>query len=146
MARDDSECPNPLLLGWLREWMEDAAKKGSKGTLTYKKAYESMKACPLTFQHPSEAQQLHGLGPKLCERLTANLQKHCDQNGLPMPEPPHKKSKLVCPSKMNPTDCIKTLNELPIRTKMGLLRRNPERSKLMSLNIAPVPMPSLSPY
>ena len=53
---------------------------------SYKKAYESMKACPLTFSHPSEAQQLHGLGPKLCDRLTDELTKHCAANGLPPPK------------------------------------------------------------
>ncbi len=46
-----------------------------------------MKACPLPFKHPSEAQQLHGLGPKLCDRLTAKLAAYCKDNGLPMPEP-----------------------------------------------------------
>lgn len=47
-----------------------------------------MKACPLTFQHPSEAQQLNGLGPKLCERLTNKLKEYCSEHGLPMPEDP----------------------------------------------------------
>lgn len=55
---------------------------------SYKKAYESMKACPLPFEHPSQAQQLNGLGPKLCDRLTEKLKAHCQENGLPMPEPP----------------------------------------------------------
>lgn len=45
-----------------------------------------MKACPLEFSHPSEAQQLSGLGPKMCERLTAKLKEHCEKHGLPMPE------------------------------------------------------------
>jgi crossover junction endonuclease MUS81 len=49
-----------------------------------------MKACPLEFQHPSQAQQLNGLGPKLCDRLTDKLKIYCDENGLPMPEPPDK--------------------------------------------------------
>lgn len=49
-----------------------------------------MKACPLEFQHPSQAQQLNGLGPKLCDRLTDKLKAHCQENGLPMPEPPDK--------------------------------------------------------
>jgi crossover junction endonuclease MUS81 len=49
-----------------------------------------MKACPLVFQHPSEAQQLNGLGPKLCERLTEKLKAYCEENGLPMPEHPQK--------------------------------------------------------
>lgn len=45
-----------------------------------------MKACPLKFDHPNEAQQLHGLGPKLCERLADKLKAHCAANGLPMPQ------------------------------------------------------------
>ncbi len=53
--------------------------------LRYKKAYQSMIACPLRFDHPSEAQQLNGLGPKLCDRLTDQLKKFCEENGLPMP-------------------------------------------------------------
>lgn len=47
-----------------------------------------MKACPLAFDHPSQAQQLNGLGPKLCDRLTEKLKAHCQENGLPMPELP----------------------------------------------------------
>ena len=54
---------------------------------SYKKAYQSMKACPLKFDHPKEAIQLHGLGPKLCDRLTDKLKAHCAANGLQMPEP-----------------------------------------------------------
>jgi crossover junction endonuclease MUS81 len=49
-----------------------------------------MKACPLPFGHPSEAQQLSGLGPKLCDRLTERMRKHCADNGLPMPDMPQK--------------------------------------------------------
>ncbi|KAE8381032.1 ERCC4 domain-containing protein [Aspergillus bertholletiae] len=79
-------CANPLLLGWIKEWLDQAKERNSKGVSVYKKAYESMKACPLVFQHPSEAQQLNGLGPKLCDRLTEKLRTHCAQNGLPMPE------------------------------------------------------------
>lgn len=45
-----------------------------------------MKACPLKFDHPKEAIQLNGLGPKLCDRLTDKLKAHCAANGLPMPE------------------------------------------------------------
>ncbi|KAL1857912.1 Crossover junction endonuclease mus81 [Paecilomyces lecythidis] len=86
-------CANPLLLGWIKEWLEQARERNSKGFTVYKKAYDSMKACPLVFNHPSEAQQLNGLGPKLCERLTEKLKAYCDQNGLPMPEPPHKANK-----------------------------------------------------
>lgn len=45
-----------------------------------------MKACPITFNHPSEAQQLMGLGPKLCDRLTERMKDYCKSNGLPMPK------------------------------------------------------------
>lgn len=49
-----------------------------------------MKACPLELSHPSEAIQLSGLGPKLCDRLTAKLKEYCEQHGLPMPAAPGK--------------------------------------------------------
>lgn len=87
------ECANPLLLQWVGEWLETARERNSKGVTTYKKAYDSIKACPLVFEHPSEAQQLHGLGPKLCDRLTEKLKEHCEENGLPMPEMPQKTKK-----------------------------------------------------
>ena len=51
-----------------------------------------MKACPLTFNHPSEAQQLDGIGPSICDRLTKRLEEHCKTNGLPTP----KKGKRKC--------------------------------------------------
>ncbi len=88
-----SECANPLLLGWVSEWLETARERNSKGITVYKKAYDSLKSCPLPFQHPSEAQQLHGFGPKLCERLTVKLAAYCKENGLPMPEVPTKRQK-----------------------------------------------------
>ncbi|KAI9879377.1 MAG: Crossover junction endonuclease mus81 [Pleopsidium flavum] len=88
-----TECGNPLLLEWIKEWLDVAKERNSKGVTTYKKAYDSMKACPLVFDHPSEAQQLFGLGPKLCDRLTEKLKEHCTEKGLPMPELPHKARK-----------------------------------------------------
>ncbi len=45
-----------------------------------------MKACPLIFSHPSEAQQLDGIGPKICDRLTDKLKEYCEANGLPAPK------------------------------------------------------------
>ena len=86
-----TECANPLLLSWVSEWLETARERNSKGVTTYKKAYDSLKSCPLTFTHPSEAQQLTGFGPKLCDRLTQNLKAYCQEHGLPMPEMPRKK-------------------------------------------------------
>ncbi|KAI9810913.1 MAG: Crossover junction endonuclease mus81 [Pycnora praestabilis] len=88
-----TECANPLLLQWIGEWLETAKQRNTKGIQTYKKAYDSMKACPLRFDHPSQAQQLNGLGPKLCDRLTDKLKVHCIENGLPALEAPHKGQK-----------------------------------------------------
>ncbi|KAH8884551.1 endonuclease [Thozetella sp. PMI_491] len=82
------ESANPLLLGWVKEWWDTARERNSKGVTTYKHAYDALKACPLTFDHPSQLQQLKGFGPKLCQRLTDQLKKHCEENGLPMPEHP----------------------------------------------------------
>ncbi|OTB18435.1 hypothetical protein K445DRAFT_315252 [Daldinia sp. EC12] len=81
-------CANPLLLGWVEEWVEGARQHNSKGLATYKKAYAALKACPVTFQHPSQLVQLKGFGSKLCDRLTVRLTKYCSENGLPMPKRP----------------------------------------------------------
>lgn len=89
----DEECANPLLLSWVKEWYDTARERNSKGATVYKNAYTSLKACPIEFQHPSELQKLKGFGPKLCERLTVELQTYCDENGLPMPEHPMKTKK-----------------------------------------------------
>ena len=49
-----------------------------------------MQSCPVEFNHPNEAQQLSGLGPTLCRRLTERLREHNEELGLPMPQLPHK--------------------------------------------------------
>ncbi|KAH8736923.1 hypothetical protein BGZ61DRAFT_437296 [Ilyonectria robusta] len=85
---DDSESANPQLLAWVKEWLDVARDRNSKGITTYKHAYDSLKACPITFEHPAQLQQLKGFGPKLCERLEDQLKKHCQENGLPMPQHP----------------------------------------------------------
>ncbi|KAI1750945.1 hypothetical protein F4782DRAFT_228774 [Xylaria castorea] len=87
MASEET-CANPLLLGWVKEWVDLARERNSKGVTTYKNAYNALKACPITFNHPSQLQQLKGFGPKLCDRLTEKLQQHCQENGLPMPKRP----------------------------------------------------------
>ncbi|CAF9923474.1 MAG: Crossover junction endonuclease mus81 [Alectoria fallacina] len=86
-------CANPLLLEWIKEIYDLAKERNTKGVTTYKRAYESMKACPLTFSHPSEAQQLDGIGPKICDRLTEKLKEHCEANGLPAPKKPRGKAR-----------------------------------------------------
>lgn len=88
-----AECANPLLLRWVKEWWDEARARNSKGASVYKKAYDSLKSCPLPFEHPSEAQQLHGFGPKLCDRLTAKLKAHCEEEDIPMPQIPNRKRK-----------------------------------------------------
>lgn len=88
MPASEEEWANPLLLSWVKEWYDTAKERNSKGVTTYKHAYNALKACPITFEHPSQLQQLKGFGPKLCERLTAQLQQYCDEEGLPMPEHP----------------------------------------------------------
>lgn len=88
MPSSNEESANPLLLSWVKEWYDTARERNSKGVTTYKHAYNALKACPITFEHPSQLQQLKGFGPKLCERLTVQLQQHCDAEGLPMPEHP----------------------------------------------------------
>lgn len=93
MPRNDNECANPLWLSWVKEWLEKEQQRGSKGVTTYKKAHDSLKGCPLQFQHPSQVIQLTGFGPKLCDRLTERMKKHCEENGEEMPAIPKKKRK-----------------------------------------------------
>lgn len=87
----DPECANQQLLNWVKEWLDIARDRNSKGITAYKTAYESLKACPIVFQHPAELQQLRGFGPKLCSRLEEKLKKHCQDAGVPMPEHPQAK-------------------------------------------------------
>ncbi|KAK6079149.1 DNA repair protein [Seiridium cupressi] len=84
-APSDENCANPLLLSWVKEWLDVARERNSKGVTTYRNAYNALKACPLTMSHPCQLQSLKGFGPKLCDRLTEKLKKHCEDNGLPMP-------------------------------------------------------------
>lgn len=83
------DTPSPRMPG------EDASDADISFCYRYKRAYNSLKACPLEFSHPSEAQQLTGLGPRMCDRLTEKLKEYCQEHGLPMPEPPQK-GKLYC--------------------------------------------------
>jgi crossover junction endonuclease MUS81 len=96
------DCANPLLLGWVKEWLDQARDRNSKGALVYKKAYDSLKSCPFPFTHPSEAKQLINIGDKLCKRLTDKMKEFCEENGLPMPQIPKKKKKR--PASANPKE------------------------------------------
>lgn len=95
MAPTDNEedSPNPLLLSWVKEWYDEAKRLNSKGVTTYKNAYKALKACPISFEHPSQLQQLKGFGAGLCGRLEKKLEKYCNENNVEMPERPSKKRK-----------------------------------------------------
>ncbi|KAL2885338.1 Crossover junction endonuclease MUS81 [Ceratocystis lukuohia] len=86
MDDSDANSANPLLLSWVKEWLDTAREHNTKGAAVYRHAYDSLKACPITFQHPSQLDQLRGFGPKICGRLTEKLKQHCEANGLPMPQ------------------------------------------------------------
>lgn len=85
-ATSDEDCANPLLLSWVKEWLDLARERGSKGVTTYRNAYNALKACPLTMSHPCQLQNLKWFGPTLCNRLAERLKTHCEDNGLPMPK------------------------------------------------------------
>jgi crossover junction endonuclease MUS81 len=66
-------CGNPLFLSWVGEWMDNARTLNSKGYQAWKKvlygkkfsltkAYESIKQCPIAYDHPSELIRLNGIG------------------------------------------------------------------------------------
>ncbi|OLN95872.1 Crossover junction endonuclease MUS81 [Colletotrichum chlorophyti] len=88
MSGEHEQYANPLLLDWVKEWLDTARERGMKSVTTYKNAYESLKACPITFTHPRQLVQLKGFGDKLSSRLTDKLKEHCEANGLPMPKNP----------------------------------------------------------
>ncbi|KAJ9610365.1 Crossover junction endonuclease mus81 [Cladophialophora chaetospira] len=88
-------CKNPLLAGWLKEWMDQAKERSAKSYTVYKKAYTSMIACPTVLKHPSEAQILNGIGPKLCDKLTDKLREYSDEHGIPMPKKNSRSKKRV---------------------------------------------------
>lgn len=66
----------------------------------------------MRFDHPSEAQQLNGLGPKLCDRLAEKLKGFCDANGLPMPVKGRKRKR---PSEAEASEVAEAEQESPVR-------------------------------
>jgi len=81
-------CGNPILLDFLHRWWEDAREHGYKKATALKRAHDSMRACPVAFSHPSEAQQLSGIGPAIVERLTRAYEAYCREHDLPAPVRP----------------------------------------------------------
>ncbi|RKF57166.1 Crossover junction endonuclease MUS81 [Golovinomyces cichoracearum] len=116
-----SNYANPLLVQWVGEWLEEARSRNSKGVQVYKKAYESLKANPIQFSHPSEAKQLTGFGDKLCARLTAKMEKFCQENNLPQ-------SKQVSRSSQNKRD-ITASSDVPEENESEMRESQPKKSR-----------------
>ncbi|GAA5905022.1 hypothetical protein JCM6882_002420 [Rhodosporidiobolus microsporus] len=76
---------NPEWLGWMEDLLSKAEERSEKSVQTYKKAVNSLRACPITFSHPDETVQLNGIGPKIVAYLTKKLQEKCEREGLEMP-------------------------------------------------------------
>ncbi|KAK9375686.1 uncharacterized protein V1513DRAFT_441640 [Lipomyces chichibuensis] len=76
---------NSLFLKWLLEWQQQSESLGSKSHHTYKKAHDTLKACPVPFAHPREMLTLKGFGQGICGRLEKKLKEYCIANGLAMP-------------------------------------------------------------
>jgi len=81
-------CGNPILLEFLKDWWDEAREQGHKKATTLKRAHDSMKACPISFSHPSEAQQLNGIGPAIVEKLTRAYETYCGENDISVPAKP----------------------------------------------------------
>ena len=77
---------NPILVEMLKDWWDEAKQLGLKSSSAYKRAHDSMKACPVTFNHPCEATKLAGIGPDICNRLVHAYEAYCAANGLPPPQ------------------------------------------------------------
>jgi crossover junction endonuclease MUS81 len=90
-----SQYPNPLYVKWVEEWLEVEKQRNTRGVQTYKKALESLKKCPIRFNHPSETEQLQGIGPLISNKLTQKMKDYCEENGLPSPQKPRGKKRAI---------------------------------------------------
>src|SRR5690606_20938851 len=54
--------------------------------IRYKKAFNSLKICPIPFEHPSQVIACSGWGEKTVAKLTEAYERYCEENGLPIPE------------------------------------------------------------
>ena len=66
--------PNPLFKSWLKEWIEDAEKKKSRISKTYKKALDTLEKYPLTLFTGRDCAILECFGPKICQMLDDKLE------------------------------------------------------------------------
>ncbi|CAO3682666.1 unnamed protein product [Rhizopus microsporus] len=67
--------------------MDEAKRMQMKSYYTYKKAYDALCRYPNTFEHPSQAQRLEGIGQIMAKRLTEKMIEYCQNNDLPVPLP-----------------------------------------------------------
>jgi len=80
-----NKCPNPLFEQWLKEWRDEAAKKGLNTQYSFHKALTSLKKYPLPLNSGKEAIILEHFGEKICSMLDSKLTKHYAENGISYP-------------------------------------------------------------
>ncbi|RPA80826.1 ERCC4-domain-containing protein [Ascobolus immersus RN42] len=86
MPRVPDNCANPIFCGIAAKWVEQAEDRGWASATTYKKAFNSLKICPMPFEHPAEVIVCNGWGDKMVAKLTEAYERYCEENGLPIPE------------------------------------------------------------
>ncbi|KAJ1339828.1 hypothetical protein BSLG_005566 [Batrachochytrium salamandrivorans] len=85
-ASAEIESANPLFVKWLSEWFEKAKTDafgngtGAKLHWTYKKALDSMRLHPEKLVSGTDARRVKSVGPRIAERLEAQLQLHFKEN------------------------------------------------------------------
>ncbi|KAH9269891.1 hypothetical protein BASA83_008046 [Batrachochytrium salamandrivorans] len=85
-ASAEIESANPLFVKWLSEWFEKAKADafgngtGAKLHWTYKKALDSMRLHPEKLVSGTDARRVKSVGPRIAERLEAQLQLHFKEN------------------------------------------------------------------
>lgn len=67
-------------------------------------AIASLKACPITYAHPSDAIALIGIGPAIIKFLMKKLAAYCEENGLDMPNEGKPNSRIL-----NKFNCLSSL-------------------------------------
>ncbi|KAK9478083.1 hypothetical protein V1514DRAFT_332176 [Lipomyces japonicus] len=77
---------NPLFLEWLLELQQVSESMNLNSKHTYKRAYDTLKACPVMFAHPQEMLALKGFGKNTCDRLEKKLKEYCALKNLAMPQ------------------------------------------------------------
>lgn len=111
---------NSLYLEWLQE-LHDASKESSSSNrpnqqLTYQRAINSLEACPKSFQHPSQLQELKYIGAKICKALEKRTQKYCTANGIPMPDNPDTNVSYVSPQQAERNNSNNNNKKRPTKT------------------------------